>query len=85
MMASDFYESNLQKQRDCLIAETYKSEVILSTVISIKCRFDQMAFRSNAVLIKCRSINYRSIKFSPIGLRIKQPFVDSAYTTKKNS
>ena len=44
MMASDFYESNLQKQRDCLIAETYKSEVILSTVISIKCRFDQVSF-----------------------------------------
>ena len=51
-MASIFYESNLQQQRDCLIAETYKSNFFLSTVISINCDFVQVSFRPRVVSIK---------------------------------
>ena len=53
-MASAFYESNLQQQRDCLIAETNKSKSFLSTVILIKCHFNQMSFRAGVLPIKCR-------------------------------
>ena len=40
-----------------------------SSVISIKCRFDQVSFRSNIVSIKCHSIKCRSIN-----CRVTLPF-----------
>ena len=49
LMASGFYDSNLQKQRHCLIEKTYKSK----SLFIINCHFDQVSFRSNLVSIKC--------------------------------
>ena len=66
-MVSAFQESNLQYQKDCLIAKTYKSKSLFSsTVISIKCPFDQTSFRSSIVSIKCRfdQLSFRSIVVS---------------------
>ena len=62
-MASVFYESNSQQQRDCLIAEKYKIKIFffLSTFISIKCPFDQVSFPSSVVSIQCR--------FNPVSFR----------------
>ena len=79
-MVSAFYESKLQKQRDCLIAETYKSKSFFinchfdlvpfqSNVVSIKCRFNQMLFQSSVVSIKCRLIKCRQINFRSINCR----------------
>ena len=59
-MFSAFYESNVQQQKDCLIAETYKSKSFFyqlsfrSNVILIKCCIDLMSFRSSVVSIKGR-------------------------------
>ena len=64
-MTSVFYESNLQQQKDCLIAEKrFQSSVLLIkyffdqvsfrlNAVSIKCRFDQKSFQSSVVSIKC--------------------------------
>ena len=48
-MAPAFDKSNLQQRRDCSIAEIYKNNYFLSNVISIRCRFDQVLFRSRVV------------------------------------
>ena len=65
-MASASYKSNFQKQRDCLIAETHKSEsYFLSTVILIKCRFDQISFQSRVISIKC-SFNQTLFRLSVV-------------------
>ena len=62
-MASAFYESNLQQQRDCLFAETYKS----------KSFFYQLSFRSNVVSINCRSINchFDQVSFDQLSYTIE--------------
>ena len=70
-MASAFYESNLQYKK---IAKSQKQRKVNTFfinchVVSIKCRFDQMSFRSNVVSIKCRSIKCSSIKCRSINCR----------------
>ena len=50
-MTSVFYESNLQQQKDCLIAEKCKIKS-QSTVALIEYCFDQQSFQSSVVLIK---------------------------------
>ena len=58
LMASAFYKSDLQQQRDCLISKTHTTKLMF---------FNELSFRSNVVSIKCRSINCRNTDNSRLG------------------
>ena len=76
-MTSAFYESNLQKQRDCLIAETYKSKFFyfLSSVTSIKFCFDQVLFQIKFRLMNCLLSNVVRLTVVASSLTIKNIFI----------
>ena len=76
-MTSAFYESNLQKQRDCLIVETYKSKFFyfLSSVTSIKFSLDQVLFQFKCRLINCLLSDVVQLTVVASSLTIKNIFI----------